>query len=46
MVNLALKEWDIDLKKSLVVGDKITDIMLANRLKIRSRLIKFNDKIV
>lgn len=46
MVNLALKEWDIDLKKSLVVGDKITDIMLANRLKIRSRLIKFNDRIV
>ena len=36
MINLAKKKWVIDLKKSWVIGDQITDIKTAKNAKLRS----------
>ena len=39
------KKWNINLKKSLVVGDKSTDIDFANNAKLNSVLINPRDDI-
>ena len=45
MINLAKKKWVIDLKKSWVIGDQITDIKTAKNAKLRSVLIQKKDDI-
>tara|TARA_A100001011_G_scaffold400575_1_gene516393 strand:+ start:3774 stop:5009 length:1236 start_codon:yes stop_codon:yes gene_type:complete len=45
MINLAKKKWVIDLKKSWVIGDQITDIKMAKNAKLKSVLIQKKDDI-
>lgn len=45
MIKLAQKKWLIDKKKSLVVGDQITDIMMAKKAFLKSILIKKEDDL-
>ena len=40
MVIAALLDHDIDLERSIVVGDKTADIQLGNSLGIKSVLVK------
>lgn len=45
MIKLAQKKWLIDKKKSLVVGDQITDIKMAKKAFLKSILIKKEDDL-
>ena len=40
MIKLAVSKWDILTKKSIVIGDKETDIEMANRANLKSYLVK------
>ena len=35
MIRQAIREWNIDPKKSFMIGDKITDKMSAKKAKIK-----------
>lgn len=39
MIKLAMKEWNILTKKSIVIGDKETDILMAKRANLKSYLV-------
>jgi D-glycero-D-manno-heptose 1,7-bisphosphate phosphatase len=42
MFRLAQKKWNIDIKNSFMVGDQVTDMLFARRVKIKGYL--FNEK--
>lgn len=42
MLNLAKKNWSIDFKNSVLIGDKVSDIQLGKKFKLRSYLVKKN----
>ncbi len=44
MFNLAKEEYDIDLEKSFMIGDKITDIIAAEKAGIKKRFLFTNKK--
>ena len=39
MIKLAIKKWCILTKKSIVIGDKETDILMAKRANLKSYLV-------
>ncbi len=39
MIDKAVKEFDIDLKRSIVIGDRDSDIEMAHRAQIRSAFV-------
>ena len=43
MFVLAKKKWNIDKKKTFMIGDQITDIQFAKKSRIRGYLFKGND---
>lgn len=45
MIDLAKKKWKIDLKKSILIGDKLSDKQTAINSKIRYKIFNFSDKI-
>ena len=45
MVKLALKEWSINKKKSIIIGDKNTDLELAKKLNINGKIFNFEKKL-
>ena len=42
MIFKAVKKWNIDLNKSLMIGDKITDMITAKRSNLRFIKKKYN----
>ena len=40
MIKLAMSKWKILSKKSIVIGDKETDIEMAKRVNLKSYLMK------
>ena len=42
MIINALKDWEIDKKKSFLIGDKQTDILAGKKSSIKSYLVKDN----
>ena len=46
MIKLACKKWNIDIKKSLFIGDQLTDKMAAKKAGIKFKLLKFNQKMI
>ena len=40
MINLAMDKWNILNKKSIVIGDKETDIQMAKRANLKSYLVQ------
>ena len=44
MFNLAKDEYDIDLERSFMIGDKITDIIAAEKAGIKKRFLFTNKK--
>ena len=40
MINLAMNKWNILNKKSIVIGDKETDIQMAKRANLKSYLVQ------
>ena len=42
MIISALKDWEIDKKKSFLIGDKQTDILAGKKSSIKSYLVKDN----
>lgn len=45
MIKLALKEWSINKKKSIVIGDKYTDLELAKKFNIKGKIFDFEEKL-
>ena len=45
MIDLAKKKWKIDLKKSILIGDKLSDKQTAIKSKINYKIFNFSDKI-
>ena len=35
MIKKAIKEWNIDIKKSFMIGDQKTDFLAAKRSKLK-----------
>ena len=42
MIDMAIKNWPIDLKKSFLIGDKQIDMDLAKKMNIKGYLMKNN----
>ena len=42
MIDLAKKKWDIDLKKSLLIGDQLTDKQTAINIGMKYKILKFH----
>ena len=42
MIDMAIKNWPIDLKKSFLIGDKQIDMDLAKKVNIKGCLMKNN----
>ena len=45
MIKLALKKWNINLKKSLLIGDSYSDLQTARNANIRCKIIPFEKKV-
>ncbi len=46
MIQQALNDFSIDLSKSILIGDSVTDIETAKKMKIKSILIKPNEFLI
>lgn len=46
MINLAKKNWSTNNKKSLVIGDQISDIKMAKKANLKSILVKKDDDLL
>ena len=46
MIMRALKDFDINLKKSIFIGDKETDKLAALKSNIKYKILQFEDKLV
>ena len=44
MIDLALKEWNVNLKKSKFFGDSEIDRNVAQKSNLNFELVKFNKK--
>ena len=42
---LYLKKWNIDTKKSFLIGDKLTDIQAGIKSKIFSKIVREQDDL-
>ncbi len=45
MIDLAKKEWTINMSKSILIGDQETDKMVAKKIKVKFYIMKKNEKI-
>ncbi len=45
MVKRAKKNWDIDMRKSIVIGDQLSDIKMAKKSKLKYFLVDKNTNI-
>ena len=39
-LKIAMSKWKVLAKKSIVIGDKETDILMAKRLNLKSHMVK------
>ena len=46
MIEKARKEFNINMKKSLLIGDKESDRLAAIKSGIRYKILKFNENII
>jgi histidinol phosphatase-like enzyme len=46
MIMQALKDFNINLKKSIFIGDKETDKLAAIKSNIKYKILQFKDRLV
>jgi len=46
MINQAIYNWKIDIKKSLLIGDSIADKQTAINAGIKYKILPFNKKLI
>ena len=46
MINLALKEWKINMKKSILIGDQENDKILAKKIKVKFFMVTKTNNLV
>jgi len=46
MIKLAQKKWNINMKKSIFIGDNLIDKKTAINAGLGFKILKFEDKII